>query len=298
LAEIQLFVIPKLKASMPSPLSTIPAISYLLTKLHDYTKMPAMNKLLMIACISPILISSCNKGLKTELQSKEQQIAQLQGQVDNLQATTGSLLDRMADLSVISKEGSESIKQSLQTLSQQYGFIQDLTERIQSKDSLNMALVMNLKQSLTDINDEDVQIEIREGVVHVSISDKMLFSSGSTRLNQNASRVLGKLAHVINNHPELNIVVEGHTDDVPINTGCMSDNWDLSVLRATSVVRALTTQYAVPPDRLTASGRSEFVPKDDNATVDGRSANRRTEIIIAPKLDQFFKMLEPPTVQN
>ena len=257
-----------------------------------------MNRLLFFFLLPPLLLSSCKKGLKSELESKNQQIAQLQGQVDNLQATTGSLLDRMADLSVISKEGSESIKQSLQTLSQQYGFIQDLTQKIQSKDSLNMALVMNLKQSLTDISDEDVQIEIREGVVHVSISDKMLFSSGSTRLNQNASRVLGKLAHVINNRPELNIVVEGHTDNVPINTGCMSDNWDLSVLRATSVVRELTSQYAVPPDRLTASGRSEFVPKDDNATTDGRSINRRTEIIIAPKLDQFFKMLEPPTVQN
>ncbi|HLF63147.1 MAG TPA: OmpA family protein [Saprospiraceae bacterium] len=248
--------------------------------------------------LSSFALLSCNKGLKTELKAKEQQVAQLQEQVDNLQSTTGSLLDRMADLSVISKDGSESIKQSLETLSRQYGFIQDLTQKIQSKDSINMALVMNLKQSLTDINDEDIQIEIREGVVHVSISDKLLFSSGSNRLSRNATHVLGKLAHVINEHQDLNVVVEGHTDNVPMTGSCMSDNWDLSVLRATSVVRALTTQYSVPPDRLTASGRSEYVPKQDNGTTEGRSANRRTEIIIAPRLDQFFKMLEPQTVEN
>jgi chemotaxis protein MotB len=258
-----------------------------------------MNKLwLCFFVFGPFVIISCNKGLKTELEAKNQQIAQLQGQVSNLESTTGSLLDRMADLSVISKEGSESIKESLQTLSQQYGFIQNLTEKMQTKDSMNMALVMNLKQSLTDINDEDVQIEIREGVVHVSISDKLLFSSGSARLSQSAARVLQKLAHVLNQNQQLNIVVEGHTDNVPMTGSCMTDNWDLSVLRATSVVRALNSQYNVAPERLTAAGRSEFIPKQDNASNEGRAANRRTEIVIAPKLDQFFKMLEPPTVQN
>lgn len=258
-----------------------------------------MNRfLLALVAISPLFLLSCNKGLKTELEAKNQQIAQLQGQVSNLESTTGSLLDRMADLSVISKEGSESIKHSLQTLSQQYGFIENLTEKMQFKDSVNLALVMNLKQSLTDINDDDIQVEIREGVVHVSISDKMLFSSGSARLSQSAARVLQKLAHVVNQHQELNIVVEGHTDNIPMSGNGMTDNWDLSVLRATSVVRALNAQYGVAPERLTAAGRSEYVPKQDNATAEGRAANRRTEIVIAPKLDQFFKMLEPPTVQN
>lgn len=258
-----------------------------------------MNKTSISLCLFlSLTMFSCNKKIKTELEAKNEQVEQLEKQVENLQSTTGSLLDRMADLSVISKDGSESIKQSLETLSRQYGFIQDLTQKIQSKDSVNMALVMNLKQSLTDINDEDIQIEIREGVVHVSISDKLLFSSGSNRLSRNATNVLGKLARVINEHQELNVVVEGHTDNVPMTGSCMADNWDLSVLRATSVVRALTTQYSVPAERLTASGRSEFVPKQDNGTTDGRSANRRTEIIIAPRLDQFFKMLEPQTVDN
>lgn len=254
--------------------------------------------LLSFIMLTTLALASCNKKIKTELEAKNAQVEQLEKQVENLQSTTGSLLDRMADLSVISKDGSESIKQSLETLHRQYGYIQDLNQKIQSKDSTNLALVMNLKQSLTDINDEDVQIEIREGVVHVSISDKLLFSSGSNRLSKSASNVLGKLAHVINNHQDLNVVVEGHTDNVPMTGSCMSDNWDLSVLRATSVVRALTTQYSVPPERLTASGRSEYVPKQDNSSQVGRSANRRTEIIIAPRLDQFFKMLEPPVVEN
>ena len=246
-----------------------------------------------------LLSSACGKKeLKAEIESKEAQITQLEKQVEALQSTTGSLLDRMADLSVVNREGAESIRQSLETLSKQYGYIENLTERIQAKDSLNLALVMNLKRSLTDVNDEDVQIEIREGVVYVSISDKMLFASGSTRINTQADRVLSKLAHVLNNNPDLNIVVEGHTDNVPMGGDCIRDNWDLSVLRATSVVRAMTDQYGVPADRLTASGHGEFMPKEDNSTAEGRSANRRTEIIIAPRLDQFFQMLEPEQVVN
>ena len=246
-----------------------------------------------------LLFLSCGKKeLKTELEAKNAQITQLEKQVETLQSTTGSLLDRMADLSVVNKEGAESIKHSLQTLSKQYGFIEDLTQKIQTKDSINLALVMNLKRSLTDVNDEDVQIEIREGVVYVSISDKMLFASGSARINRSADRVLGKLANVLNNNQDLGIVIEGHTDNVPMGGECIADNWDLSVLRATSVVRAMTMQYGVAPERLTASGHGEHMPKDDNSTPEGRSANRRTEIIIAPRLDQFFKMVEPEMVAD
>ena len=253
---------------------------------------------LLFAAALPCLSACGKKELKAEIEAKQAQISQLEKQVETLQSTTGSLLDRMADLSVVNKEGAESIRQSLQTLSKQYGFIEDLTQKMQTKDSINLALVMNLKRSLTDVNDEDVQIEIREGVVYVSISDKMLFSSGSTKINTNADRVLGKLAGVLNHNPDLNIVVEGHTDNVPMSGDCVRDNWDLSVLRATSVVRAMTVTYGVPAERLTASGHAEYMPKQDNSTADGRSANRRTEIIIAPKLDQFFKMVEPEEVAN
>jgi chemotaxis protein MotB len=252
---------------------------------------------LIFALPALLLFAACGKKqMQAELDAKTAQVAQLEKQIENMQATTGSLLNRMEDLSVVNKEGAQSIRQSLETLTRQYGFIETLTERIQAKDSLNLVLVMNLKRSLTDVNDEDVQVEIREGVVYVSISDKMLFATGSTRINRSADRVLGKLANVLNNHPELNIVVEGHTDNVPMGGECISDNWDLSVLRATSVVRAMTTKFGVSPDRLTASGHGEYMPKEDNALAEGRSANRRTEIIIAPRLDQFFKMLEPEAV--
>lgn len=252
--------------------------------------------------LAALAFTSCNKkkvaALEREVALKTEQIEQLEKQVDNLQYTNTSLLDRMSDLSVVSKAGAESIQQSLESINQQYSFIQDLTTKVQQKDSLNLALVMNLKRSLADINDEDVQIEVRGGRVLVSISDKLLFRSGSSRITPEAERVLGKIALVVNDHPDLDVLVEGHTDDVPIANSCVQDNWDLSVKRATSVVRVLQEDYYVSPDRLTAAGRSEFAPKEPNTTESGRSLNRRTEIVITPALDQFFKLLESPALKD
>ena len=260
-------------------------------------KLPFLNLLVLF-----ILFTSCNKEkiktLETRLAAKTQEVVLLEQQVESLQNTNTNLLDRMADLSIISKTGASSINESLKSLSQQYGFIQNLTSKMQSKDSLNLALVMNLKRSLMDINDEDVFVEVRGGLVHVSISDKLLFESGSAQINSRAQEVLGKIAAVINDHSDLDVVVEGHTDDVPIATSCVADNWDLSVKRATSVVRHLEENHYVDPTRMTAAGRSEYVPKTDNTTEDGRSINRRTEIVITPKLDQFFKLLEAPKVSG
>ena len=249
-----------------------------------------------------ILFTACNgkkiKTLEQQVAVKTEQVKDLEAQVDYLKNTNTSLLGQMEDLSIVSKTGAESIKKSLESMTQQYDYIQDLNSNIRKKDSLNLSLVMNLKRSLADINDEDVQVEVREGVVYVSISDKLLFRSGSAKLGSEAKRVLEKLSMVINDHDDLNIMVEGHTDDVPFGNGCMQDNWDLSVKRATSVVRTLQEDYLIDPSRLTAAGRSEFSPKEDNFTHEGRSANRRTEIIITPKLDQFFKLLEPADLEN
>lgn len=216
----------------------------------------------------------------------------LQDQLDFLKETNTNLLERLSDLSVISKTGAESIKQSLESLNERNQYIKDLTSSIAAKDSINLALVMNLKRSLDNINDEDINIEVKKGVVYISISDKMLFKSGSATINATAESVLGKIAKVVNDHQELDILVEGHTDNVPISNSCMSDNWDLSVKRATSVVRVLQKQHNVDPSRMTAGGRSEYVPKDSNESKSGRSVNRRTEIIITPKLDQFFQLME------
>jgi chemotaxis protein MotB len=262
-----------------------------------------MKKLSVLSSIFLLLLlTSCNKEkiktLESQLELKKQEVALLQGQIANLETTNGGLLDRMADLSIISKTGAESINESLRSLSQQYGFIQNLTTKMQSKDSLNLALVMNLKRSLIDINDEDVFVEVRGGLVHVSISDKLLFQSGSSKINTRAQEVLGKIAAVINDHNDLDVVVEGHTDDVPITNSCVADNWDLSVKRATAVVRYLEKSHYVDPARMTAAGRSEYAPKADNTTSEGRSLNRRTEIVITPKLDQFFKLLEAPKVSG
>lgn len=249
-----------------------------------------------------LLFSSCDKQKVLQLENentlKDQKIAQLEQQVDYLQTTNSSLLDRMADLSIVSRAGAESIQESLKSLSKQYDFIQDLTEKVHSKDSLNLALVMNLKRSLSDINDQDVQVEVRGGLVHVSLSDKLLFSSGSDQVSREAKTVLGKIAMVINDHEDLDVIVEGHTDDVPISNTCMDDNWDLSVMRATAVVRVLEKDHYVQPERLMAAGCAEYRPKSANTTSEGRKSNRRTEIVITPKLDQFFKLLEGPAVSN
>ncbi len=236
--------------------------------------------------------------LKTQLIARNGQVSQYESQIGNLQATNKSLLGRMEDLSIISMEGAESINKSLDNISKQYDFIENLSTKVQSKDSLNLALVMNIKRSLVDIDDEDVQVEVKGGVVYVSISDKLLYQSGSSKINESAEEVIGKIAAVVNDHEELNILVEGHTDDVPIANSCVDDNWDLSVKRATSVVRMLQTEYFVSPERLTAAGRSEFIPKELNTTPQGRSANRRTEIIITPRLDQFFQLLESPIIAD
>lgn len=235
--------------------------------------------------------------LEANLANEINKAKNLSQQMEYFKSTNTNLLDRLSDLSVVSKSGAENIKKSLEALNQQNKYIKDLTSTMQRKDSINLALVMNLKRSLDNFDDEDIAIEVKKGVVYVSISDKMLFRSGSYRISDQAEEVIGKIAKIINDHNELDILVEGHTDNVPISTECMVDNWDLSAKRATSIVRLMQTKFSVDPSRMTAGGRSEYVPKTTNNTVKGRAINRRTEIIILPKLDQFFELLNPPTVK-
>lgn len=228
------------------------------------------------------------------LQERDRTIASLQDQLTDSKNTNAALLERMSDLSVISKAGAESIQKSLESINQQSQYIKELSNKIQTRDSANLVLVMNLKRSLDDINDEDVEVQVRGGVVYVSLSDKMLYKSGSADILPRAQEVLGKVAKIVNDQKDLTVMVEGHTDNVPINTSCMTDNWDLSTKRATAVVRVLQSRYGVAPSRLVAAGRSEYVPKTTNDTAEGRSTNRRTDIIILPSLEQFFKLNEIP----
>lgn len=210
-----------------------------------------------------------------------------------MKRTNENLLSLMEQMSLISKEGAVSMQKSLEALQKQSAYIEKLTLERQKADSLTLALSNNLKRSLEDVNDKDINIEVKKGVVFISISDNMLFKSGSADISENAGTVLGKVARIINDRKDVEVLVEGHTDNVPISNPCMKDNWDLSAKRATSIVRTLQDQYAVNPARMTAGGRSEYVPKGPNDSDTGRSMNRRTEIILTPKLDQFFELMIP-----
>jgi len=231
---------------------------------------------------------------ETNLANEKNKVAKLESQLEYFKSTNTNLLERLSDLSVVSKTGAESIKKSLEALNDQNKYIKNLTTSMQRKDSLNLVLVMNLKRSLADFDDEDIAIEVKKGVVYISISDKMLFKSGSYEISDPAKKVIGKIAQIVNDHNDLDILVEGHTDNVPIQTACMMDNWDLSVKRATSIVRLMQREFGVQPERMTAGGRAEYIPKKTNETKEGRAVNRRTEIIILPKLDQFFNLLKAP----
>lgn len=245
-------------------------------------------------------LTDCNGKLATaqqELNSSNAKLKLAQDQLELLKNNNKSLLDQLSALQVISKAGAESISKSLEAINQQSQYIKDLTKSMQYKDSVNLALVMNLKRSLSDFNDQDVNIEVKKGVVYISLSDNMLFNSGSAVIKPAAEKVLSKIASILNDQKELDILVEGHTDNVPISTECVADNWDLSTKRATSVVRVLQNKYKVSPDRMTAGGRSEYVSKAPNTTTAGRAQNRRTEIIVLPKLDEFFKLLEAPVAK-
>ena len=245
-----------------------------------------------------LTLLGCNKAKITELETKltsaERENQLLQNQLENVQRTNGDLLNRMEDLSVISKEGATSIRESLESISGQTSRMNEMSRSMERKDSMYIALVTNLKRSLSNVNDEDVQVEVRGGKVHVSISDNLLFSSGSARLNPASERVLDKVSRVLNDHNDLSIIVEGHTDNVPIRSNSIKDNWELSTMRAAAVVRELVGNFGVDPFRLTAAGRADNDPRGDNDTPEGRARNRRTEIVITPALDEFFNLAQEP----
>jgi chemotaxis protein MotB len=234
-----------------------------------------------------------NNDLRAKIEEQNTQIGTIQDEVDFLKKNQNNLINSMSDLAILSKIGAESMRKSLEIMNDQSRYIKDLNQESARKDSINLTLVTNLKRSLSDVNDKDVSVEVRGGVVFVSISDKMLFKSGSHEINSSANKVLAKIATIIKDHKDLNVMVEGHTDDMPIHTDCVADNWDLSVKRATSVVRFLETNHKINPGRLTAAGRGDNDPKEDNKSNAGRSKNRRTEIVLTPRLDQFMELAIP-----
>jgi chemotaxis protein MotB len=230
--------------------------------------------------------------LNTQKSALESSNADLKNQIDYLKQNNNTVLNQLKDLSVVTGSQAESIKKSLENIGSKDIYIKDLQGSIARKDSLNMALVMNLKGAIGNLDDKDINIKVDKGVVYVDISDKLLFKSGSYDVTDRAKEVLGKVAKVLNAQPEIEFMVEGHTDSVAIKSAGINDNWDLSVKRATTVVRILQSTYGLDPKRMTAAGRGQYLPLADNATLEGRAANRRTRIVILPQLDQFFKLLE------
>jgi chemotaxis protein MotB len=241
-------------------------------------------------------LKNCETDKATVTRQKEAlqtEIDALNKQVAFLKEHNTQTLKQLQDLSVITSSQAESIKKSLENIGAKDIYIQDLQAQMARKDSLNMALVMNLKGAIGDLDDKDINIKVEKGVVYIDISDKLLFKSGSYEVTAAANTVLGKVALVLKNQPDIEFMVEGHTDNVAYKKGVLLDNWDLSVKRATSVVRILQNQHGLDPAHIAAAGRSEYKPLTSNDTAEGRATNRRTRIVILPELDQFFKLLEP-----
>ncbi|MCA0152614.1 OmpA/MotB family protein [Winogradskyella vincentii] len=280
-------------------------------------------KKISILLVTMLLLSSCvskkkylaleqeNGEIKSELtktkvakEDLETKFAKIQARVDDYNAKINSLnedvegltiendikLDVNADGSVISNEAKRKMLATLENVDQA-----KLANAKTLKDSMNLAVQYNLEKSMDTSNldeDEDIAVNINETVVMISISDKMLFNTGSYRLSSKANGILEKLADVINSEESIDVMVEGHTDSRTINTDKIADNWDLSVLRATSVVRRLQNKYNVNPEQLIASGRSSYQPLVANDSRENRSKNRRTRIILMPNIDKFFAMME------
>jgi chemotaxis protein MotB len=237
------------------------------------------------------------KTAQSNSQGRDEQIKDLKDQLADVRKQRDKTVEQVGGLTVLSQSASDNIKNTLNQLEGKDKYIKLLQAAKSQADSINLALAVNLKGVLSDgVADKDVDIKVDKTVVFINLSDKMLYTSGSATITPKANEVLGKIAKIIESRPELEVMVEGYTDNQPMKSICMDDNWDLSVKRATSVVRVLQKNFKIDPNRLIAAGRGEYNTLADNATPDGRSTNRRTRIIILPKLNQFYDLLNPANV--
>ncbi|GMN05081.1 OmpA family protein [Croceitalea sp. MTPC5] len=237
------------------------------------------------------LLNSATVKLNECLEEKSTATSEAQSlrdQVKFLKANNQVLIDNMGNLTELSAKGAENLEKSLESIQEKDLTIRRLQDAVTRRDSVNLSLVQSLKGVLGNLDDDDIEVSVEKGVVFVSISDKLLFRSGSYNVTAAAKEVLGKVAKVVNNKPDFEFMVEGHTDDVPYRKGVLLDNWDLSAKRATSIVRILQNDYGVDPKRMTAAGRAEFIP----VSATDKSKNRRTRIVVLPKIDQFYSMIE------
>jgi chemotaxis protein MotB len=226
-----------------------------------------------------------------DAQASEKQRLDLLNQLDYLRKNNSDLINSSKEMTVLTSKGAQNLEKSLESLKEKDLKISRLQDALTKKDSVTLALVTSLKKEV-GLNDPDININVEKGVVFISIADNLLFKSGSYEVSAGAKNVLAKVAKVINSKPDFECMVEGHTDNVPYNSSILIDNWDLSVKRSTSIVRVLKDDLGVDPKQLIAAGRSSFVPLVANDSPSNRAKNRRTKIIILPKIDQFYDMIE------
>jgi len=269
-----------------------------------------MKKVMLIITLTAMTLASCGSKKKiAELESKNKEIQDLlntatvklntcltekealANQVDFLKKNNTDLINNMGNLTTLTTKGAENLEKSLESLKEKDLRITRLQDALTKKDSVTLALVTSLKREV-GMDDPDIKINVEKGVVMISIADNLLFKSGSYEVSSKAKDVLAKVAKVINSKPDFECMVEGHTDNVPIKNAVLLDNWDLSVKRATSIVRVLEKDLGVSSKQLIPAGRSSHIPLVDNDSPANRSKNRRTRIIIMPKIDQFYDMIE------
>ncbi len=275
-----------------------------------------MKKLMLLSVFSLFILSSCvSKKQYAELEAKQKEtqdllntatvklnsclsdkaaadarVTGLQEQLADLRKTNQDLIDTKGNLTTLTQKGAENLEKSLESLKEKDLKITRLQDALTRKDSVTLAIVTSLKREV-GLNDPDIQINVEKGVVYISIADKLLFQSGSYNVTSKAKDVLAKVAKVVNSKPDFECMVEGHTDNVPYKSGVLLDNWDLSVKRSTSIIRVLQ-ELGVPSKQLVAAGRGEYVPLVPNDSAENRQTNRRTRILVLPKIDQFYEMVE------
>ncbi|MDO4225023.1 MAG: OmpA family protein [Bergeyella zoohelcum] len=264
---------------------------------------------MMASCVSQKQYDALNLNYKQSLENlseRQREIQDLKSQNSAL-ASENNLLKSQHDALKSSLDhclansgkSSANIDKLVGEINASNSYIKQLISTNAKNDSLNLALSNKLKRSLDNVADSDVQVKVLKGVVMISLSDKMLYKSGDYNVLPAAQEVLGKVAKVINDYDKYSVLIEGNTDNVPLNSANLPrDNWDLSALRATAVAKVLQSQFGVDPSRITAGGRSEYNPKSTNMSVSGRAENRRTEIIIMPKLDEFMKLMDIAPVKK
>jgi chemotaxis protein MotB len=246
-------------------------------------------------CITLAAKEKENAGLKSNLSDQTNKNKDLTDQYNALQEKYKSLtnlsLSQTDKLSKALAAKSDELDAKEKLLSDRERALDEMKKVIARQDSITRRLNSILRNALLGFNSDELSVEVKNGKVYVSMSDKLLFKSGSSAVEDKGKEALKLLGGVLDKNPDIDILVEGHTDNVPIKTSVYKDNWDLSVARATSIVRILATDYKIGPTRMTASGKGEYFPKADNETAEGRAKNRRTEIILSPKLDELMKLL-------